>query len=277
MPEKMSKLDVAGVQQPLSEVANAGLERLEVFSDITSTNTYLMSQTPPSTGRFRVAIADHQTSGRGRHYRRWISAPGAGVYLSFAYTFASQASPLGGLTLAIGVGVIGALRELEVEGVSLKWPNDIVANDSKLGGILTEVQAGKTNGVTVVTGIGLNVDIADQMDFGAESDWAHMPVDLKSIKADPPGRERIAATLINNLYVTFRRFQDAGLAGFMDEWQQLDWLLGREITVELPDKQTTGIAAGIGEDGTLLVDSANGRVRVLSGSIIMAGPRGALS
>jgi hypothetical protein len=68
----MSKLDVAGVQQPLTELAIANLEKLEVFSSIASTNTYLMSQPAPAAGRFRVAIADPQTSGRGRHYRRWL-------------------------------------------------------------------------------------------------------------------------------------------------------------------------------------------------------------
>lgn len=269
----MSKLDVAGVQQPLSELASSSLEKLEVFSSIASTNTYLMSQTAPAAGRFRVAIADHQTSGRGRHYRRWISAPGSGVYLSFAYTFPNRVDKLGGLTLAIGVGVITALQHLDVEGLGLKWPNDIVARDGKLGGILTEVQSGRSPDMTVVTGIGLNVAIDSRIEFGTDSNWAHQAVDLKSIKTDLPGRELIAGTLINALYLTFRQFEDTGLRAFMNDWRHYDWLRGREITVDMPDRQVTGIAAGINDDGTLLVDVNGRQVQVLSGSIVMAGPR----
>ena len=270
----MSRLDAAGIQGPLTELAAAGLDKLEVFSSIASTNTYLMSQPAPAVGRYRVAIADHQTSGRGRHYRRWISAPGAGLCLSFAYTFDRAAAELEGLTLAIGVGTVNALRQLDVDGVSLKWPNDIVALDGKLGGILTEVQAGGSAGVTVVTGIGLNVDIGERIDFGVESDWAHSAVDLQSLVGDPPARELLAGTIIDHLYVAFRRFDEYGLAVFMDEWRRRDWLRGKDITVDMPDRQVTGIAAGVDDSGVLLVATSNGEVPVISGSIVMAGPAG---
>jgi len=269
----MSKLDVVGVQQPLTELALAKLEKLESFSSIASTNTYLMSQPPPAAGCYRVAIADHQTSGRGRHFRRWISAPGSGLCLSFSYTFANRRGQLEGLTLAIGVGVLGALQRLEIDGVSLKWPNDVVALDGKLGGILTEVQSGKSEHVTVVTGIGLNVDIPQRIDFDVESDWAHRAVDLKSVNPNSPDRELIAGTLVDHLFLTFRRFEETGLQGFMGDWRTNDWLLGREITVDMPDKQITGTAAGVAEDGALLVDTNNGQARVISGSIVMAGPK----
>jgi len=267
----MSKLDVAGVQQPLTDLARASLERLEVFASIASTNTYLMTQPPPPAGHYRVAIADHQTSGRGRHYRRWISAPGSGVCLSIAYTFPGLPKQLEGLTLAIGVGVIAALRRLEIGGLGLKWPNDIVALDGKLGGILTEIQSGKAPEITVVTGVGLNVNIEQDFDLGTESDWAQRPVDIKSIKPDLPERELIAGTLVDMLFYTLRRFEESGLAAFMDDWRQHDWLLGREITVDMPDRQVAGVAAGIGDDGMLLVETEDGQVRVLSGTIILAG------
>ena len=174
------------------------------------------------------------------------------------------------MTLAIGVGVIAALQKLGIDGISLKWPNDIVAHDGKVGGILTEVQSGSGAGATVVTGIGLNVKIEQRIDFGAESEWAHKAVDLASVKADLPPREIIVGALIDSLYVTMRQFAESGLAPFMEEWRQHDWLRGRQIVVDMPDKQVAGAAAGVGDDGTLLVDTAAGQVRVLSGSIVMA-------
>lgn len=270
----MSRLDAAGIQKPLTKLAAAGLEKLEVFSSIASTNTYLMAQPAPPMGRYRVAVADHQTSGRGRHYRRWVSAPGAGLCLSFAYTFDRSAAEIEGLTLAIGVGTVSALRQLDVQGVSLKWPNDIVALDGKLGGILTELQAGGSSGVTVVTGIGLNVNIGERRDFGIESDWAHRPVDLKSLVGEPPSRERLAGTLVDHLYLAFRRFDEFGLAGFMDEWRRHDWLRGKAVIVDMADRRVSGIAAGVDDSGVLLVETRTGKVPVLSGSIALAGPTG---
>ena len=271
----MSLLNVAGVQRLLTEPANAKLERLEVFTSIASTNTYLLAQPAPAAGRFRVAISDYQSSGRGRHHRRWISAPGAGLCLSMSYTFVRMPEQLPALTLALGVAVVESLQRVGVEGVSLKWPNDIVAQDGKLGGILTEVQSGSGDGVTVVVGIGLNIHVRERIDFGAESDWAHRAVDLNSLMDSLPDREFLAATIIEHLCISMAKFEAQGF--IVTEWQQHDWLLDREITVDMPDKQITGTAAGVDEDGALIVETGNGRHRVISGSIVMAGvqePRG---
>lgn len=265
----MSILNVAHIQKPLSELANTNLEKLEAFSSIASTNTYLMTQPAPPAGRFRIAIADHQTSGRGRHARRWISAPGSGLNLSMSYTFARMPEQLPALTLAMGVAVITSLQMAGVEGVSLKWPNDVVALDGKLGGILTEVQRRSDDGVTVVVGLGLNVHLRDQIDFGEDSDWAHRAVDLNSLMQVLPERELLAAAVIEHLYGSMAKFETQGFA--RRDWQQHDWLLGREVTVDMPDKQITGIAAGVDEDGALLIETRNGQQRVISGSIVMAG------
>lgn len=267
----MSILNVAEIQQPLTDLANTKLEKIEVFSSIASTNTYLLAQPAPPAGRYRIAIADHQTSGRGRHYRRWISAPGAGLCLSMSYTFARMPEQLPALTLALGVAVVESLRQIGVDGVSLKWPNDIVALDGKLGGILTEVQSGSGDGVTVVVGLGLNVNMRERTDFDAESDWAHSAVDLNSLMEAPPERELLAATVIEHLYISMAKFEAHGLV--IAEWQRHDWLLGREITVDIPDKQITGTAAGVDEDGALIVETSNGQRRVISGSIVMAGAK----
>lgn len=267
----MSSLEASAIRQPLTKRAISKLDELEVFRNIASTNTHLLSEPAPSPGRYRVAVADHQTSGRGRHDRKWISAPGSGLCLSMSYTFAQMPEQLPALTLALGVGVIDALRQLNIDNVSLKWPNDIVALDGKLGGILTEVQSGQGKGVTVISGIGLNIDIGERIDLGAEPDWAHRAVDLRSINPDPPAREMLAGTIIEHLYTTFARFAERGFTEFTDDWRQNDWLRGREITVDMPDRQVTGIAAGVDADGALMVDTKSGRARIISGSIVMAG------
>jgi BirA family biotin operon repressor/biotin-[acetyl-CoA-carboxylase] ligase len=246
------------------------MDEVEVFQQIDSTNSYLLQQQAPGAGRFRVVLADHQTAGRGRHYRSWLSPPGTGLCLSIAYTFASMPSGLPNLTLALGVGVVEALSALGIGGVSLKWPNDIVALDGKLGGMLAEVRSDAGGGVTVVAGIGLNIDIREQLDFGAERDWAHKAVDLKSIAANPPAREELAGMIVEELYATFVEFEKQGFDSFVGEWRKCDWLLGRVITVDMPGGKITGVAAGVDADGALFVDTQVGRRRVISGSIVMA-------
>jgi BirA family biotin operon repressor/biotin-[acetyl-CoA-carboxylase] ligase len=270
----MSSLDASLIRQSLAPETRTKLDELEVFGSVASTNTYLMSQPAPDSGRFRVAIADHQTAGRGRHYRRWVSPPGAGLYMSFAYTFEEQPDQLPSLTLAIGVGVIAALQKLDIDGVSLKWPNDIVALDGKLGGILTELQSRPTKGVTVVTGIGLNISLPADAKTSIESDWARRVVDVSSICETIPGRAVIAASIVNELHNVMRKFAALGFVGFVEAWANHDWLNGREVIVELPDQQISGVAAGVDNDGALLVNTGKGITRVVSGSVILAGLTG---
>ncbi len=265
----MSSLDATLIRRSLAAEASAKLDDLELFGSIASTNTYLLSQPPPDPGRFRVAIADHQTSGRGRHFRRWVSPPGAGLCLSFAHTFEEHPDQLPSLTLAIGVGIIAALKNMGIDGVSLKWPNDIVALDGKMGGILTEVRSGTSGGATIVTGVGLNVDLPGDTEIGMESDWAQRAVDVKSIVDAVPRREVIAAGVIDALHGVMRKFAALGFAGFAADWAGHDWLRGREITVDLPDRQVSGVAAGVDSAGALLVDTGKEKIPVLSGSIIL--------
>ena len=267
----MSSLDANLIRSSIAADVGAKLEELELFASIASTNTYLLAQPSPGVGRFKVAIADHQTSGRGRHSRRWISPPGAGLCLSFAYTFDEQPDQLSSLTLAIGVGIAAALEALQVEGVSLKWPNDIVAQDGKLGGILTEVQSRADDKVTVVTGIGLNIDLSAEAEAGIESDWARRPVDMKRVVEVLPPREEIAAAIIDSLYAVMCKFAALGFAAFAEEWAEHDWLRDRKVTVDLPDRQISGNAAGVDSDGALLIDTGKEKTRVVSGSIILAG------
>jgi len=267
----MSNLDAGQIRQALDSKTSDRLDELEVFGSIASTNTYLISQPAPASERFRVAIADHQTSGRGRHYRRWVSPPGAGLYMSLAYSFAEMPEQLPSLTLATGVGVIKALQELGVEGITLKWPNDIVALDGKLGGILTEIQSRPSEGVTVVTGIGLNIKFPDDAEASIESDWAARTVGLSDVSDPVPDRTKIAATLLDHVHGVMRTFAAFGFTRFAEHWASCDWLRQREVIVDQTDKQFVGIAAGVDKDGALLVDTDDGQVRIVSGSVMVAG------
>jgi len=84
----MASLDANAIRDCLAADVSASMDRLEAFAEVVSTNSYLLQQDAPAAGRHRVAVADHQTGGRGRQGREWLSAPGASLCLSLAYTFA---------------------------------------------------------------------------------------------------------------------------------------------------------------------------------------------
>jgi len=271
----MINLDTEAIRQSLSEAATVRLAGFEVFSEIDSTNSYLLRSQGPAPGHVHVAVTDNQTDGRGRHGRTWQSPPGSGLCLSLKYTFAQQPTNLSALTLAIGLGVINVLEKLGVDGVQLKWPNDLIANDGKLGGILTETQSQTPGAITVVTGIGLNIDLDDDFDLGDESDWAHRAMDLSGIVDHMPSCDALVAGLIDGLCTTFIDYESKGLDDFVNDWSGRDWLFGREIRIDTSQRQVTGIGAGIADDGALLVDTGEGTCsRITSGSVVMAEMRG---
>jgi len=182
----MSILNAGHIRESINSRSATHLESLEVFDEIDSTNSYLLEQAPPSAGHYRVALAEHQTAGRGRQGRSRQSPRESGIYLSISYTFAETPEQLSSLTLAVGIGVAQTLEQLGVRRVALKWPNDIVVGNGKVGGILTEVVAGSIHRTTVVVGIGLNVDFSLSGNNIAVSGVFEKAADLKSCTTDLP-------------------------------------------------------------------------------------------
>ncbi len=267
----MSNIDATAIHDALGPGVAARMDQLEVFAEIESTNTYLLQQHAPAAGKLRVAIADHQTAGRGRQDREWISAPGSSLCLSLAYTFSARPDNLPGLTLAIGVAALNALRHSGIDDVYLKWPNDLVAQDGKLGGMLAESQFRGDSGATVVAGIGINFDLPMQLIQDNASRWAQRAVDLNTLVRRPPSRETVSGALIDNIVETLTVFEAQGFSAFAASWRQHDWLRGRHITVERSDGSISGTASGIDDDGALLILSGDSMARVISGSIVLNG------
>jgi BirA family biotin operon repressor/biotin-[acetyl-CoA-carboxylase] ligase len=254
-------------------VAVAQLEALEVFAEIESTNSYLMQQPAPLAGLVRVAVTDNQIAGRGRHGRSWQSPPGSGLCLSLAYTFAAKPENLAALTLAAGLSVVNALKEQRVDGVQLKWPNDLVASDSKLGGILTETHLQSCSGgpVTVVIGVGLNLDLSGNARPPMAAGWARRATDIRSNADSVPDKNALASSLVRGLGRLLHDYESAGFDQFRGQWLQHDWLRGRAIAIETPRRRILGVGMGIADDGALLIETPTaGLQRVTSGTVTMA-------
>lgn len=265
-------IDADAILRTLAEAERERLDCLEIFSEIGSTNTHLLNQPGPRPGHFRVAIAEHQTSGRGRRGTIWISPQEAGLYLSLSFTFAATPHNLPSLTLAVGVGIALALQTLGVDDVALKWPNDIVARAGKLGGILTEVPPRGVNGQTVVVGVGVNVDLARPVQDEIPVKWANKVTDLKECIGDLPSRPALYSGILQCLFSTITRFASDGFSAFHTPWTTYDWLKGKSVLIEQPAGQLFGIADGVDTDGALLLKTTTGRQRIVSGSVITTDP-----
>jgi BirA family biotin operon repressor/biotin-[acetyl-CoA-carboxylase] ligase len=251
------------------------LEALEVPTDIDSTNTLLLDAEPPEPLRYRVALTDHQTAGRGRQGRRWLSRPGSSICLSIAYTFDGQPPALPAATLPVGVAVVRALEDAGVRGARLKWPNDIVIRDGKLGGILTEVHTGAGENKSIVVGIGLNVDVGDATLLDPTETGIGAVRDIASIVSGaPPDANVIVALLIDRVLDSLDRFAVEGLEPFIGAWRRLDWLHGRRVTIEAGPRRIDGVCDGIDIDGALILSNGSSRQRIVSGSVHPHGPPG---
>ena len=267
----MTVLDVDRIGAGLDAITRTRLELLETFDEIDSTNSYLMQQAQPQPGSSRVAATLNQTAGRGRYGKKWLSPPGSGLCLSIAYTFVHKPENLPALTLAIGLGVIKALQECGVDGVMLKWPNDLVLQGGKLGGILTEAHASSTKAISLVTGIGVNIDVGAGFEHELGPERTLPVADLSVCAAELPDRDRMTAHIVNATVSTLAEYEDSGFAPFFRRWPACDWLQGQDITVDVQQRHLSGLAAGIDEEGALLLDSRTGeRLRVTSGSVVAA-------
>ena len=266
----MSVIDADAVREALSDETRSQLANLESFAAIESTNTYLMQQSGPESGMLSIALTANQTAGRGRHGKTWQSPPGSGLALSTAYTFATQPRDLPALTIAVGLAAIDALEDVGVGGVQLKWPNDLIAADSKLGGILTEAQKRDAREVTIVTGIGINMALGSGFELEAGDGPERKVTDLDALISPRPAFERLAAALVDRFAAAFSHFESKGFAGFASKWPDRDWLRGRSLVIETAERRIAGTGAGIAEDGALLLDEGGALRRVTSGTVLTA-------
>mgnify|MGYP002144418618 CR=1 FL=1 len=206
-------------------------------------------------------------SGRGRRGRAWQSWPGAGLTFSVLWRFEPGAPVPAGLSLVAGLAVARSLEELGVEGVQLKWPNDVLVGTGKLAGILAEVAAPGGGAPVIVVGIGLNVSLA------ADELPDPVAVSLLSLGVAQPNRGQLAAALLNRLHVRIAEWRAGGNVELLAVYRKHSSTLGQSVRAELPGGQeVVGQATDIDGNGALLIDSAGGVVAVSAGDVVHLRP-----
>lgn len=266
----MAGLSEARIRPLLPPEVERQLGAIDVFASIDSTNTYLLERPAPAPGSVDVAIAEHQTAGRGRGHRRWHSPPGGGLWLSAGYAFVAAPENLSALTLAVGTEVARALGRIGVADIALKWPNDLIVDDRKLGGILVDSSTARGAGTTVVCGLGINTDLtaaAEAIIESGDDGRSLPPIDLEAVLRPVPPMQELAATMIECLASTFDRYEHDGFAAFAADWSAFDWLRGRRVVVEQGPQIRQGIAAGVAATGALVLQDGETTHHVVSGTV----------
>jgi BirA family biotin operon repressor/biotin-[acetyl-CoA-carboxylase] ligase len=262
----VSALSAERIAALLPEDVRARLEALLVEWTIESTNTRLLESLPPAAGATAVVLAEHQTGGRGRRGRGWVAPPGGAICLSLNWQYADMPADLAALSLIVGVCAVNALREIGVGELGLKWPNDLVTRNGKLGGILIEMRAEAGGPVHVVIGIGLNVLLGDAARAAVEA-TGNTADDIRAHRSPVPDRNRIVAALLTRLVPALEGFPRHGLAPWLADWHACDALFDREVRVENAGVVSRGVARGIDAHGALLVENPAGVQRFISGEV----------
>lgn len=258
----MELLDERQILDGLPRAVRGELASLTVLARVDSTNRFLMEGEAFDGPRVHACVAETQTAGRGRRGRVWISPQGANLYLSVLRSFTTAPETLLGLSLAVGVAVARAMTSAGVNGVALKWPNDILLGGKKLGGILLETSGGSAGPSRVVCGIGVNVDMPG--DAGAAIDQAWTDLASHGIN---PGRNRLAACVLAEVIAAQTRFIEAGFEVFRHEWEALDAFRNAQVELHAGTSRRRGTARGVDDTGALLLEIDGRCERVMSGDV----------
>jgi BirA family transcriptional regulator, biotin operon repressor / biotin---[acetyl-CoA-carboxylase] ligase len=239
---------------------------IEVVTETGSTNTDLLKRAKTLVGPV-LLVAEKQTQGRGRSGRTWLSETGDSLTFSLAWKFKRKVHELSGLPLAVGVVVAQVLETYDVR-TALKWPNDILKDGRKLGGILVETEV-MQEGTWAVIGIGLNLELSDELETqidqpAAEARW------LSQID-----RHTLLAAMMNRLSEAMAEFEREGMKAFTEHWNRLHAHAGKKVTIHHDDKVLLeGIASGVDESGRLQLDTAMGRKAINTGDVSLRTTKG---
>lgn len=249
--------------ESMSAEARPLLAMLKIEDKVGSTNDVvagLLRQSPVSGV---VCLAEEQTSGRGRRGREWMSPLGGSFYGSLGWIFTGGIAEVEGLSLAIGVAVVRALKRYGMSDVQLKWPNDIVVGHAKLGGVLIELQAEAEGPCLVVIGLGLNLRLPEN----APELLGRPVTDVARETGQPLRRNELGALLLTELLLLLQSYPQQGFSAVHAEWLQYDVLRDAQVEVSGLERPLTGIARGVDVHGALRLVTTEGEMLLHGGEV----------
>ena len=250
---------------------------LERVAETRSTNDDLLERWRSGSLIDPVArIAYKQTAGKGRAGRAWLANHDDTICFSLAFPFQKSPAELSGLSLLVGLAVITGLAQacnlsetaIFDAGLRLKWPNDLLLNNAKLGGILIEGGQAKSGYPTwMIVGIGINLRHAKDI----ESNLGQKIGSLDQLLPDStklPDMEYVWIKLLESLERHFKQFDQSGFDAFQSEWSRWDAYAGQEVCISGAGKKSTiGVAKGIDAKGALLLQKEHEIISIYAGDV----------
>lgn len=252
----LSLLNKESIYNCLEQGTAEKLPTLEVFDCISSTNDYLLEPERVHSKSNWATFAERQTRGRGRQGRVWISPFARNIHLSLLWHFSKNANELSCLSLAVAISVLEALKDFGIsKNLGIKWPNDIIYDHQKLGGILIEFspQSLKSNSCSAVIGVGVNASMPPDIG-GITQVWT----DIQKITQQTVDRNKLAAYLLNGIIKGVFRFEEEGFQAFTQKWSSYDLTMDKKVSVITHEKIINGIGRGINAEGHFLLENESG-------------------
>lgn len=262
LAEPIEFLDAHAIVVGLGPVASR--VRLTLLDEVDSTSTRLASLAQAGAPSGTSVAAEWQRAGRGRRGRAWQAGPGASLTFSLLWRFEQGPGSLAGLSLALAVAVARALERAGVRGVGVKWPNDLVHDWKKLGGILVETSGEMLGPTAVIVGVGLNYRLGDELARRIDQP----ATDVASCGGGLPSRNALLAGILAELVASLGRFGRDGFAAFRDDWKARHAYAGRLVTVLAADRPAREAKVlDVAEDGALVVAADGSTERLTSAEI----------
>ena len=274
LPRAVDLLDRNAILAEMSPEMRERVTPLEVLLTVDSTNRYVSEQAANAPGTTHVCIAEVQNAGRGRRGRSWVAPFGTGVCMSMSWQFVEAPPTFSALSLAVGVAAVRAFQRLGVAGIGLKWPNDLIWQQRKLGGILIEMRGESAGPAQVVIGLGINMRMPGPVRLMLAEQQAALIADVHEIMRErTPTRNALIAMLAEEITKMLETFGRRGFEPFADEWRRLDTLADAQVKVMSGTETAFGRARGVELDGTLLVDVDGVLRRFASGEVSLRAAR----
>ena len=246
-------------------------QEIEHFEETDSTNRVAAERGQQGAAHGYTVIAEAQTAGRGRLGRSFFSPPHSNLYTSIILRPQIDTAAAPTLIPSAAVAVADALTEElgDDEGVEIKWPNDVLIGGRKTSGILMEMQAEEARVGHLVLGIGINLNV-DPAEF--PDDFRDLATSLSAFAGRRIDRVPFAARLYSRLEAVLDEHARGGFARVRARYEAFFRMSGREVTVvQMDGARWSGVAAGIDDEGMLLVDRDDGsQSRVVAGDVTLA-------
>ncbi|MEJ2066998.1 MAG: biotin--[acetyl-CoA-carboxylase] ligase [Deltaproteobacteria bacterium] len=249
----------------------AGLETEEIgtkthlFSNVDSSNTVAFQLALKGASEGEVVVVDSQTAGKGRMGRRWESPTGVNIYLSIILRPLFPPSKIPLITLMTAIACVEAIEEVTQMLPAIKWPNDLLLGEKKLGGILTEADMEMDRINFVIVGIGINVN----MTRGA---FPPSIRDTASSLQEALGKQISRILIIQAILLWYTRFKEGRVEAITRRWEELSQIRGKHVSVDFMGETVQGQVLEIDADGALLVQEAGGELkRIVAGDVHVRG------